>query len=126
CISEELQYLAELNTISTTLPLYLVSINGKTAKTLIDSGASENYVSPNAIAHIPQKQLIPVYDRQVETAGGDITRIEYKVTMDINLNGYHDVANTTHDTVTAFVSPTKFDLILGRSWLQQTQPVPDW
>lgn len=58
-------------------------------------------------------------NRQVETASGNISQIEYKVEMDITLNG-------VHDKITAFVFPTKFDLILGRSWLKQAQPSPDW
>jgi hypothetical protein len=93
--------------------------NGKPIQALIDSGASENYVSPHVIKHMHQDQLIPVPDRQVETAGGTIAEIKHKVKMSLNLNGMAA-------TITAFVFPTKFDLILGRSWLKQTQPLPDW
>ena len=39
--------------------------------------------------------------------------------MDIDLNGVQEKIN-------AFIFPTKFDLILGRSWLKQAQPSPDW
>ncbi|OBZ80351.1 hypothetical protein A0J61_11601 [Choanephora cucurbitarum] len=35
------------------------------------------------------------------------------------MNGFEDV-------VTAYVFPTKFDLIFGRSWLKQTKPIPIW
>lgn len=58
-------------------------------------------------------------NRQVETVGGNIAEIKFKVKMNIDLNGFQD-------QVTAYVFDTKFDLILGRSWLKQTQLVPNW
>ncbi|KAG0776882.1 hypothetical protein G6F62_013237 [Rhizopus arrhizus] len=58
-------------------------------------------------------------DRQVETAGGQITEITEKVHLDLNLNGFHC-------SIQAYVFPTKFDLILGRSWLTMIKPKPDW
>jgi hypothetical protein len=118
-VNDEIQYLYELNAIATTLPLYSVAYNGQSIQALIDSGASENYVSPHIITHLNQDQLIPVPNRQVETAGGIVAEIKYKVKMSLNLNGMVAM-------VTAFVFPTKFDLILGRSWLKQAQPLPDW
>ncbi|KAG2228675.1 hypothetical protein INT48_003604, partial [Thamnidium elegans] len=118
-LNDELQYLTELNAIATTLPLYPASYRAQQLQVLIDSGASENYVSPHVIQSVNKKRLIPVNNRQVETASGNISQIEYKVEMDITLNG---VCNK----ITAFVFPTKFDLILGRSWLKQAQPSPDW
>ena len=116
---DELKYLSELNSIATTLPLYSGSLNDKNIKVLIDSGASENYVSPHIIEHLYPDQLISVQDRQVETASGTISQIEYKVQLKVNLNGFKD-------TVMAYVFPTKFDLILGRSWLKQAKPMPNW
>ncbi|OBZ81557.1 Transposon Tf2-9 polyprotein, partial [Choanephora cucurbitarum] len=98
--TDELKYLGELNSIATSLPLYCASFNDKTIKILIDSD-----------------QLISVHDRQVETAGGTIAQIKYKVQMKVNLNGYDDL-------VTAYVFPTKFDLILGRSWLKHIELKP--
>ncbi|KAG2228505.1 hypothetical protein INT48_001890 [Thamnidium elegans] len=77
-LTEELQYLSELNAISTTLPLYSVSHNGNEIHTLIDSGASENYVSPEIIKALPKDKFTLVQDKQVETAGGNISQIKYK------------------------------------------------
>ncbi|GAA5798798.1 hypothetical protein HPULCUR_004204 [Helicostylum pulchrum] len=34
--------------------------------------------------------------------------------------------NTYKDEIEAYVFDTKFDIILGRSWLAQVQPIPDW
>jgi hypothetical protein len=118
-LPEDLLYLQELNAISTNLPLYSVTYKDKALQTLIDSGASENYVSSHIVKYLDQERFIPVQNRQVETAGGQISEIKYKVEMDINLNGFKD-------KVTAYVFDTKFDLILGRAWLKQTQPLPDW
>lgn len=39
--------------------------------------------------------------------------------LDLNLGGYSC-------QVSAFIFPTKFDLILGRSWLKQHSPRPNW
>ncbi|OBZ81574.1 hypothetical protein A0J61_10377 [Choanephora cucurbitarum] len=116
---DEIKYLSELNAIATSLPLYSGSFGNKAISILIDSGASENYVSPNIIENITADQLIPVHDRQVETAGGTVAQIEYKVQMEVDLNGFKD-------TVMAYVFPTKFDLILGRAWLKQAKPMPNW
>ena len=118
-LTDELQYLTELNAIATTLPLYPISFHGKQFQVLIDSGASENYVSPHVINSIDKSKLIPVNDRQVETASGSISQIKHKTIMDIDFNG-------VQNKIAAFVFPTKFDLILGRSWLKQAQPTPDW
>ena len=113
----EFQYLSELNLVATKLPLYLGSFKGNDIKILIDSGASENYVSPEVSALADS--WLPVYDRQVETAGGETTEITKKVSMNVTVNGFTG-------TVAAYVFPTKFDLILGRAWLKEVNPQPDW
>ncbi|KAG2208645.1 hypothetical protein INT47_007743 [Mucor saturninus] len=89
----------------------------KNIQVLIDSGASENYVSPHVIQN--EQELIPVFDRKVETAGGEVAEIKYKVNLKVDLNGYSS-------TITAYVFPIKFDLILGRSWLKQENPTTNW
>lgn len=103
--------------MATTLPLYDGIYCNQNIQVLIDSGASENYVSPQVIKN--NEELIPVFNRKVETAGGEISEIKYKTNLKVNLNGYET-------TILAYVFPTKFDLILGRSWLKQEEPTPDW
>ncbi|KAG2190800.1 hypothetical protein INT47_010409, partial [Mucor saturninus] len=116
--SQDLVHLDQLNaSISTDLPLYKAVSHERTLQVLIDSGASANYVTPET-AELAET-VIPVQGREVETANGHRTRISRKVIMSISLNGYQD-------TVEAFVFPMKFDMILGRTWLQQAKPVPDW
>ena len=58
--------------------------------------------------------------REVETADGGITRIRDKVTFDLSLDGKY------HCHVTAYVFPTKFNLILGCTWLKEHNPLPLW
>ncbi|KAG2191485.1 hypothetical protein INT47_004957, partial [Mucor saturninus] len=116
---DDLQHLSDLNAMATTLPLYPVMYNGQVLQVLIDSGASENCVSPHVIQSLDNHHLIPVTDCHVETAGGMVSQIKHKVEIILNLNG-------VQDKITAFVFTTKFDLILGRSWLKQTRPLPDW
>ncbi|KAG2195271.1 hypothetical protein INT47_005046 [Mucor saturninus] len=117
--TDDFHHIEELNAIATSLPLYPATHNGQQLATLIDSGASDNYVSPHVVKMLPKYRFTLVHDRQVETAGGTISKIKYKVAMLINLNGYLN-------EITAYVFATKFDLILGRSWLKQVRPTPDW
>jgi hypothetical protein len=65
------------------------------------------------------QELIPVYNRRVETAGGEVTEIKNKVKLKVDLNGYESF-------IMAYVFPTKFDLILGRAWLKDESPNTDW
>ncbi|KAG2228438.1 hypothetical protein INT48_009739 [Thamnidium elegans] len=116
-INDEFNHITELNSIATTLPLYSGIVNKSPIKVLIDSGASENYVSPHVLK--ADQKLIPVYNRKVETAGGEITEIKYKVKLEVNLNGYKSF-------IMLYVFPTKFDLILGRAWLKTETPNTDW
>lgn len=118
-LPHDLQYLFELNSISTALPLYAVYIGSKCCNILIDSGASESYVSPHVVSHLGKDKFIPVYDRQIETASGMVSQIKSKVNLDISLNGFQN-------KVSAYVFPAKFDLILGRACLKQTKPIPYW
>ncbi|KAG2190783.1 hypothetical protein INT47_012934, partial [Mucor saturninus] len=112
------RFLEELNAaIDTDLPLYMATHNGQSISVLIDSGASANYVSPRITDQI--KNVERISGRPVETAGGHLTTINQKASLLLSLNGYQD-------TIDAYVFPTKFDLILGRTWLQKAKPVPDW
>ena len=115
----ELQHLAELNNISTRLPLYQGMYNNVSISVLIDSGASTNYVSPKLLSCSRIKDIHTIPERHVETADGGTTRIDKTLNMRFHLGNFTD-------QITAFVFPTKFDLILGRTWLQRCNPKPDW
>ncbi len=115
--NDDMQHLLELNSVETRLPLYNATVDHQPISVLIDSGATENYVSPNIVQHVDH--FTPVTNRQVETAGGEVIEINHKVTIDINLNGHND-------QITAYVFPNKFGLILGRSWLKSSNATPDW
>lgn len=113
------KHLSELNAIATRLPLYRGTYNGHSISVLIDSGASCNYVAPHLVRHTPLRNIYSVAARHVETAGGETTRITQRLEMDISLGDY-----LGH--VSAYVFPSKFDLILGRTWLKQCKPTPNW
>ena len=115
--STDIPHLLELNSINTKLPLYTATCGNDTTNVLIDSGATENYVSPHLAIHADQ--VIPVFNRQVETAGGEVIKIEHKALLSIGLGGYKD-------QITAYIFPNKFGVILGRSWLKQSNATPDW
>lgn len=118
-------YLATLlnATSSSVLPLYEATITSKCSSTvnlhvLIDSGASENYISSH-VANLIQGTHTKVHGREVETAGGNISPITEKVVFDLDLQGHHS-------SVSAYVFETKFDIILGRAFLKKHNPKPDW
>ncbi|KAK4517547.1 uncharacterized protein ATC70_000887 [Mucor velutinosus] len=114
-----------LNAANTsTLPLYgaTVRLNHSLGvvkvKCLIDNGASENYIS-GRIANMIEGHRSVIHGREVETAGGNVSPINEKIVYDLNLQGHTS-------PMSAFVFDTKFDVILGRSWLKEHKPVADW
>ncbi|CEP06777.1 hypothetical protein, partial, partial [Parasitella parasitica] len=125
-VTKDSVYLTNLlnATNTSTLPLYTATINLKdssdviSVQCLIDNGASENYIS-GRIAKIIDGQRNIIYGREVETAGGNISPINEKIVYNLNLQGHNS-------SMTAFVFDTKFDIILGRSWLKEHKPVADW
>lgn len=81
-------YLATLlnATSSSILPLYEATVFTERSSTvnlhvLIDSGASENYISPK-VANLIKCTRTKVYGREVETAGGNITHLRYEIRFD--------------------------------------------
>ncbi|KAK4511024.1 uncharacterized protein ATC70_012229 [Mucor velutinosus] len=114
-----------LNAANTsTLPLYGATIRLNRSpgvvnvKCLIDNGASENYIS-SRIARMIEGHRSVIHGREVETAGGNVSPINEKIVYDLNLQGHTS-------PMSAFVFDTKFDVILGRSWLKEHKPVADW
>jgi hypothetical protein len=84
---------------------------------MIDSGASDNYVSQRIVPFA--ESISSVKGRTVETAGGDTIAIEKEIDITLCLQGFQD-------TITAQVFDSKFDIILGRTWLRRIQPSADW
>jgi hypothetical protein len=111
-------------TNTSTLPLYsaTVKLNNSmgvvNVKCLIDNGASENYIS-GRIARLIEGNRSVIHGREVETAGGNVSPISEMIVYDLNLQGHTS-------PMSAFVFDTKFDIILGRSWLKKHKPVADW
>ena len=110
--------------INTDLPLYHCTIpdntgsNSVSAYVLCDSGASECYISPR-LSSLIKGQHKQVHDTEIQTAGGAVEKITQSITFELNLQGFKS-------TVTAFIYDSKFDVILGRSWLKIHQPDMQW
>jgi predicted aspartyl protease len=102
--------------IDTKLPLYRAMVNGSECSVLVDSGASANYINSKFLSVI--SQLRQIKGQAVETANGQQSRISAIATFGLQLGDYRD-------DMEAYVFDTKFDLILGNSWLRQVQPIPD-
>ena len=119
--TSDVNYIHQLNSISTALPLYssLAGADNTVIKVLIDSGASDNYVSSKVVQLIATEINEVNHVREVETADGGISTIKHEAQLDLNLGGYMC-------KVSAFAFPMKFDLILGRTWLKEHSPVPHW
>ncbi|KAG1091929.1 hypothetical protein G6F42_019318 [Rhizopus arrhizus] len=116
-IQKDLDFVLTAGRIDTKLPLYNALVNGHSCSVLIDSGASANYISPNLVSSVTQ--LRAVKGQAVETANGHQSAISSIATFSLQLGDYKD-------DMEAYVFDTKFDLILGNSWLRQVQPIPDW
>lgn len=116
-IKSDIDFLINANLINTKLPLYKAIINGQTFSVLIDSGASANYCSSKIVQLAQSTRTIS--DQSVETANGHQSVISTIATLDIQLGDYTDM-------IEAYVFDTKFDIILGQSWLTQVLPIPDF
>ncbi|CEP16788.1 hypothetical protein [Parasitella parasitica] len=116
-IQKDLDFVLTAGLIDTKLPLYRALVNGVVCSVLIDSGASANYISPHLLSAVTQLRC--VNGQAVETANGHQSVISSIATFSLQLGGYKD-------DMEAYVFQTKFDLILGNSWLRQVQPTPDW
>ena len=117
-------HLPHLNTVvSCNLPLYhgvVMSSGGSPLDihVLIDNGASENYVSPHLSTPVAGTHH-HVCGREVETAGGNTSPITERVVFNLDLQGHSS-------SMFAFVFDTKFDIILGPSWLKEHRPKVNW
>ncbi|KAG1117557.1 hypothetical protein G6F42_013406 [Rhizopus arrhizus] len=119
-------YLDQLNSAtnasSSDLPLYggygySHGDGHVSVKVLVDSGASECYIKPSIARQL--KCIWSKVEGEVETAGGSVHKISNKVDYVLNLQGYEV-------PVSSFVYDSKFDIILGRSWLKQHKPEFNW
>lgn len=106
------------STSETGLPLHRGYIRGQALSILIDSGASANYMSPKwrALAD----RVTHITSRNVETANGALSPISSRAYVTLDLGGYIE-----HD-LPVYLFESKFDIILGRAWLQAVCPRPDW
>lgn len=111
----------QLTCASTTvsgLPLHRGYIHGHPVSILIDSGASANYMSPRLQSKADQ--VVPIMERNVETANGAQTAISKRAHITLDLGGYIE------NNLPVYIFDSKFDIILGQSWLQKVCPQPHW
>lgn len=106
--------------IDTELPLYRGTVEHVDTKqpmvisALVDTGASECYISPRFARATLGSYKIGL-DCEVQTACGSIERIDEGFIFTLNLQGHRSI-------VSSFVYDSKFDIILGRSWLKAICP----
>ncbi|KAG2195523.1 hypothetical protein INT47_002719 [Mucor saturninus] len=117
-IQKDVNFIVNANLKTNKLPLYHIQINGHPCTVLIDSGASANCINPRLVPYVSHVKPT-VQGQSVETANGQQTPINQIVTFSVALGDYTD-------RIEAYVFDTKFDIILGRSWLSQIQPIPNW
>ncbi|KAG2198704.1 hypothetical protein INT47_005389 [Mucor saturninus] len=119
-LSSDLIYISELMSLRTRteLPLYNASVQLYTnhkhvpIRVLIHTGTTECYISPGLAELVKGKRYH--VDGQVETGGGTIDNIDEQIWFELDLQGYKT-------RVPAFVYATKFDVILGNSWLKNNK-----
>ncbi|KAG1059634.1 hypothetical protein G6F41_013339 [Rhizopus arrhizus] len=119
--SQDRAFLLNTNAKNSTLPTYKIYMNGHAFNALIDSGASSNYIHPKVLKFV--ESYHPVKNQAVETANGEQTIIHGEATCKMEIRGEE---KNFISTFKAFVFESKFDIILGNSWLKQVKPKPDW
>ncbi len=93
---------------------YLGQAAGLPASILLDSGASDNFISAAFAAKAQLRVTAPTRAQQVRTAGGDLVPLQGQCTFKLKIQDYSS-------TITALVMPDMLphtDLILGDRWLQ--------
>ncbi|CEG71649.1 hypothetical protein RMATCC62417_07351 [Rhizopus microsporus] len=122
-LDQDHAHLLNLNNKETDLPLYEFVLcyddnKCRRVKVLLDTGASANYISPRLLDR--KMKVLPLRScREVETAGGHITKIDQKVDFKL-------CAQQLSYRVQSYVFDMKFDIILGQQWFQQAKPIPQW
>ncbi|KAG1322416.1 hypothetical protein G6F62_010257 [Rhizopus arrhizus] len=114
-------FLMNASSKNTVLPTYEVFIKGIPYQALIDTGASANYIHPRLLKVVDAYK--PVINQAVETANGEQTAISGQAMCTMEIKGR---SKNFINTLKAFVFESKFDIILGNSWLKQVKPKPDW
>jgi hypothetical protein len=103
-----------------------VKFHGHTLNALIDSGAQESYISPKAAERfqIPWKYKLKSYKlRTVDGShstydGGRVLRETSKLSLQVN--------NHTEEISLDISDIAHHDMILGMSWLQNSNPTINW
>ncbi|KAG1174195.1 hypothetical protein G6F36_011270 [Rhizopus arrhizus] len=119
--SADHDFLMNASSKNTVLPTYEVFIKGVPYQALIDTGASANYIHPRLLNVVDSYK--PVINQAVETANGEQTVISGQAICTMEIKGR---SKNFINIVKAFVFESKFDIILGNSWLKQIKPRPDW
>ena len=83
-----------------------------------NSGASKNYISGRIARLIEGNRKVMMHDREFETVDRSVSCISEKIFYDLNILGYTS-------SMAAFAFDTKFNFILGISWLKKHKPVAD-
>ncbi|KAG0866023.1 hypothetical protein G6F15_012772 [Rhizopus arrhizus] len=76
-----------------------------------------------AISKEECQKYIEIKNQAVEAANGEQTIIHGEATCKMEIRGEE---KNFISTFKAFVFESKFDIILGNSWLKQVKPKPDW
>jgi len=94
-------------------------VEGNEARILIDSGATLNFISADWV----QKYQIPTENAeliQIHLANGEVISNCKQATVQIKLEEYIETLQVR------ILKMDKFDLILGKPWLKQVNPIINW
>lgn len=97
------------------------TVQGHTARVLIDSGASRNFVNDNFLAscQVPTTKL--PHRLRVRNANGGIVRTHHVANLPLQINTFKD---TIEDCVATCLAG--YDIILGKPWLTRHNPGINW
>ena len=97
------------------------TIDGKSAWILIDSGATENFISDKFVKQhrFPTQKSTPLPVQLADRHNKETNQVTQ--IKNLNFNSYRT------SNLTAYVMTLqRYDMILGKPWLHDTNPVIDW
>jgi hypothetical protein len=120
CTIIELGSVSDVNSHK-KLMTYMGMVNDKAALVMIDSGATNSYISKSFVDnHNVYTESTEQGVQAVLADGTSLSVIEYVPAADITIQGYHDTMDLT-------VLPVdKYDVILGMNWLSEHTPHTDY
>jgi transposase InsO family protein len=95
-------------------------LNGRYATILFDAGATSIFVSENFVEKHGIRTKPPISDQKIEIANGTVINPGRETLLNLQIGEFQDKIMATTFPV------AKYDLIIGKSWLDKYNPTTDY